>query len=414
MAEKIIPATSVNAAADQGPVLLQRAFFFFVYLFLASNFFSIAVNSLALGMIAVLWLATMLVKRRFMVASTPLDYFFLAYLIAELVASVFSYNPAQSFLFSKRLLLIGVVYLFASVLSSKRIAMQSVAVLLGSACTVGILGVAKLVFADPESTTRLGIFQFYMTTSELMMMTALLLIPFIIHRNTPRKVRLAALLGLIPVLISLYATVTRGAYLAAAAGVLFIALVKQKKLILPLLAVIILLMVFAPPFVESRLHSIVDLQHPENASRMLLWGTGLRIFADHPFVGVGDIDLYELLVQYAPTGTAIEWGHLHNVLLQLLVTLGTLGFVVVVLLFVKIFITEWRILRQVKDDWFAGSVALGALAVFVGFQVNGLTEWSFGDQEVVLLFWTSIGLAVGVGRLFSQDASLSGTPNQGA
>ncbi|HET6273514.1 MAG TPA: hypothetical protein VFG32_11065, partial [Bacteroidota bacterium] len=84
MAEKTIPATSVNAAAGQGPVLLQRAFFLFVYLFLASNFFSIAVNSLALGIIAVLWLATMLVKRQFLVAPTPLDYFFLAYLIAEL------------------------------------------------------------------------------------------------------------------------------------------------------------------------------------------------------------------------------------------------------------------------------------------------------------------------------------------
>jgi len=405
MAEKTLPATSVNEAVGHDPVVLQRAFFFFVYLFLASNFFSIAINSIALGMIAILWLATMVVKRRFMVSSTPLDYFFLAYLVAELLASAFSYNPAQSFLFSKRLLLIGVVYLFASVLNSRRIAMQSVVVLLGSACIVAALGVAKLVFADPESTTRLGIFQFYMTTSELMMMTALLLIPFIIHQNAPRRVRLAALFGLIPVLISLYATVTRGAYLAAAAGVLFIALVKQKRLILPLLAVMILLVVFAPPYVESRLHSIVDLRHPENASRMLLWGTGLRIFADHPIVGVGDIDLHELLVQHAPTGTAIEWGHLHNVLLQLLVTLGTVGFVSVVFLFAKIFITEWRILRQVKDDWFAGSVALGALAVFVGFQVNGLTEWSFGDQEVVLLFWTSLGLALGVGRLASRDAS---------
>jgi O-antigen ligase len=230
-------------------------------------------------------------------------------------------------------------------------------------------------------------------------MTALLLIPFVIHSGTPKKVRLAALAGLVPVLICLYATVTRGAYLAAAAGILFIAIVRQKRLILPLLAVIILLVVFAPPYVESRLHSIVDLQHPENASRILLWGTGLRIFADHPIIGVGDIDLYELFVQYAPPGSVITWGHLHNVLLQILVNLGVVGFVVVVSLFVKIVMTEWEIFRRVRTEWFAGSVSLGALAVFVGFQVNGLTEWSFGDQEVVILLWVSLGLALAVGRL---------------
>ena len=39
-----------------------------------------------------------------------------------------------------------------------------------------------------------------------------------------------------------------------------------------------------------------------------------------------------------------------------------------------------------------------ALAVFVGVQVHGLTEWSFGDQEVAVLPWTSLGLAMAVAR----------------
>jgi O-antigen ligase len=85
--------------------------------------------------------------------------------------------------------------------------------------------------------------------------------------------------------------------------------------------------------------------------------------------------------------------------LQFLVTLGLVGFVAVVAMFVKIFVIEWRIYRKVRTDWFRGSVSLGALAVFVGFQMNGLTEWTFGDQEVVILFWITLGIALAVGRL---------------
>jgi O-antigen ligase len=362
-------------------------------------FFSIAVNSLSLGLMALAWLGIMLVQRKNLIVATPLEWFFLAYVAAELLSTAFSVRQYQSLLFSKRLLLIAVVYFFASMTTTEKKAKWYIAVLLGSAAIVGLIGVLKLIFADPETTKRLGIFQFYMTTSELMMMAGLLVVPFIIHPKTPANVRWFCIAGLVPILISLYATVTRGAYLATAAGLLFIAFVRNRKLLVPFLIVVVLLAVFAPPYVQDRLKSIVDLAHPENASRLTLWGAGLRIFADHPIVGVGDIDLHDLFVQYSSPGLELPWGHVHNVLLQILVTLGAIGFLVVVAMLIWIFVVEWRIYRKVGEDWLAGSFALGALAMFVGFQTNGLTEWSFGDQEVVLLFWTTLGLTLALGRL---------------
>jgi O-antigen ligase len=151
--------------------------------------------------------------------------------------------------------------------------------------------------------------------------------------------------------------------------------------------------------VHDRLASIVDINHPENASRLMLWSAGLQIFADHPIVGVGDIDLHDLFVQYIPPGQIVTWGHEHNVLLQILVTLGGVGFVAFVAMLVRVFMTEWSIYKRVKRDWLAGSFTLGSLAFFVGIQVMGLTEWSFGDQEVALLLWTTLGLTLALGRL---------------
>jgi O-antigen ligase len=378
---------------------LHRALLLIATVFVSSIFFSIAVNALALVTMAALWVGIMVIERKRLVTSTSLDWFFLAYVVAEILSTLFSVNPAQSLEFSKRVLLIGVVYFFASLTASRRDAEWYVAAVMIPAALVGLLGVLELLFADPNTTRRLGVFQFYMTTSELMMGTTLLFLPFAIHPKTPPRVRWACLLALIPILVSLYATVTRGAYLGAAAGILFISFIRNKRLLAPFIILVVLLFVFAPPYVHDRLASIVDIHHPENASRLMLWKAGLEIFKDYPLVGVGDIDLHDLFVQYVSPGSTVSWGHEHNVLLQILVTLGGLGFVAFVAMLARILIVEWRIYKEVKDDWLAGSFTLGSLAFFVGLQVMGLTEWSFGDQEVALLLWTTLGLTLALGKL---------------
>jgi O-antigen ligase len=335
---------------------------------------------------------------------TPLDYFFLAYAVAEMLATVFSVSPGESLFLSRRILLVAVVYYFASCVDSAAEAKRAVAVLLGPAVLVAIVGVFKLLFGGPGENTRLEIFQFYMTTSQLMMIALLLILPFAVHRSAPLAVRLAAGAALVPVGISLYATVTRGAYLAAAAGVILIACVRNWKILIPLAILVIAIVLFAPPYVTGRLQSIVDLHHPENESRLLLWGTGLKIFADHPVTGVGDIDLGVLLKHYAGPGYSGQWGHLHNVAIHVLVTLGVFGALAVLALFVRIGVEEWRIYRRVREDWFAGSFALGAFAVFIGFQVNGLTEWSLGNQMVVILVWVTLGITLALGRSAGKEA----------
>ncbi len=370
-----------------------------MYLFLVSTYFSIAVNSLSLGLMAIAWVLLMLLQKRWDVPSTPLDYFFLAYLCVQAISTALSVDPAHSLLNSKRILLIGIVYFFATHLTSRQGLQRAFVVLHGAATLVAMLGVAKLFLGNPEETVRLGVFQFYMTTSGLMLIAGLLAFPLAIHDSTPAAVRWGVILSLLPILVVLYATVTRGAYLAFVVGAVFIAVVRNKKLILPILLVILLAVVFAPPYVQSRILSVVDLNHPENVTRLAMWTSGIRIFADYPLFGVGDIDLGELMRQYADPGYLGIWGHMHNIPLQFLVTHGVVGFAVVFVLLAMIARTEWRVYGRVKKQWFEGSLALGALAVFMGVLVHGLTEWSFGDQEVAVLVWTTLGFSMAAGNL---------------
>ncbi|MGB5872594.1 MAG: O-antigen ligase family protein [Bacteroidota bacterium] len=380
-----------------------------MYLFLASTYFSIAVNSISLGLMAITWLLLMTLRRQWSVSPTPLDSFFLAYLIVQAVSTAFSVDPAHSLHNSKRILLIGLVYFFATVLADRSQLKRAFVVLHGSATLVALIGVAKLLFGNPEETVRLGVFQFYMTTSGLMLIASLLALPFVIHRCTPGPVRWAMAMSLMPILVVLYATVTRGAYLAFVGGAVFIAIMRNRKLILPIVLVMFLAALFAPPYIQGRIQSIVDLSHPENVTRLTMWISGLRIFADYPLVGVGDIDLGELMRHYADPGYLGVWGHMHNVPLQFLVTHGILGAAVVAAMLFMIAKTEWRIYRRVRAEWFEGSLALGALAVFLGVLLHGLTEWSLGDQEIAVLVWTTLGLSLAVDNLsYLSETTMSG------
>lgn len=376
------------------------------YVFLASTYISIAVNSLSMGLMAAALLGTALTERKWPVARTPFDFYFLGFVIIQTISTLFSSDPLQSLILSKRVLLVGLVYFFATIVNTEGKARNLVTVLLGTATVVALLGVLKLATGGPGDNTRLNIFQFYMTTSELLTTATLLLFPFAIHPITPRKVRLLAIFALIPVLISLWATVTRGAYLAAISGLVFVAIVRNRRLLLPIGVGITILFFFAPTYVRNRVESIIDVNHPENIARVELWKAGIKIFKDHPIVGVGDIDTGHLIDQYADPSLPRIWGHLHNTPLQLLVNYGILGFVALIGMFVKIFSVEWEIFSRVKNSWFEGSFALGTLAALVAFFVSGLTEWTFGDQEVITLVWSTLGILLGIARLADQNAAV--------
>lgn len=145
---------------------------------------------------------------------------------------------------------------------------------------------------------------------------------------------------------------------------------------------------------RSRLLSSVDLYIPSNFARLALWRAGWLIFKDYPLVGVGDIDLADLYKQYKRNFDKEIQGHLHNNYIHLLVTLGIFGFVAVMFLLLKIFIVHIKNYSVLKGEPFAASYALGAAGSFVAFLASGLTEWNFGDHEIITMIWFMLALSI--------------------
>lgn len=376
--------------------------FIFLILTVVGLTFSIAVSSIGLSLAIALWIAKSVYEHKWQIERTPLDYFFLAYIIVEILATVFAFYKWDSFVNSKRLLLIAVVYLFWTYVQSEKKAAVSVGLLVAVTAFLSIIELFDYSELHPE---RLFLFQHYMTTGGIKMIVLLLLVPFILHQGTPLRLRLLGVLWAVPIFVALVLTFTRSSWLGFLAGCATIGIFKNKYVILGLLVAVIVFLLFAPVSLRERAYSVVNPNHPNNIGRVYLWTTGWKIFIDFPVLGVGDSDLHQIYARYKAPEDIEPGGHLHNNILMWLVTLGSVGCIVLISLFVKIFSLELSTFRRLKDQWIGGSLALGALAVFVGFHVNGLFEWNFGDQEIIILLWFSVGLALAANRFVRDKLS---------
>jgi O-antigen ligase len=385
--------------------------FGFLAMFAVCSAFSIALTQIGYFTALILWVGWMVYSRKFQWPRTSLDFFFLAYVGAEVLATIFSNYPLYSLLYlQRRLLLLPIVYILIAYIRTENDAKVLLTALIVSAVGVALYSLVPLFehFADYLLfKRRLATFQIYMTAGGIQMIAILLMVSFLVHKRTPKKVRLVLALSLLPTLINLFFTFTRSAWLGFIVGILLISAYRSRRLVVALLSLVALVYAFSTPEMrDSRFHALVDPHHPANVTRLQMWRTGWRCFLDHPIVGIGDIGTETIWDKYAEPGWGVE-GHLHNNIVQWAVTLGLVGVIALIAFFVKAWIAVARVHKKLRDDWFGGSLALGTLAVMAGFHVAGLFEWNFGDAEIYMLIWATLGLTLATGRVSGMTGSTS-------
>jgi len=145
---------------------------------------------------------------------------------------------------------------------------------------------------------------------------------------------------------------------------------------------------------RGRLLSFLDPYLPQNFTRLALWRAGWEIFKDYPLFGVGDIGIEKYYVHYKRPYDKEIHGHLHNNYFHFLATLGLIGFLAIMYMFIMIIIKISRIYKSTKGKPFIASYSLGALAAFVNILIAGLSELNFWDQEIATLIYFTVGLNI--------------------
>ena len=193
--------------------------------------------------------------------------------------------------------------------------------------------------------------------------------------------------------VCLILTYSRGCYLGLLfAAAVFLVLLDRRFLIVGIVA-LALSPLYLPESVLTRFTSIGNMGDTSTSYRVYIWMGTLAMLKDYWLCGVGPgTDAYNVVYpEYAYN--AITAPHSHNLYLQILCDTGICGLLVFLLLLVAYYRMMFTAIRRERDRT-ARVFQIAAVSAVTGFLVQSMTDFTFYNYRVLLLFWSVLALSV--------------------
>jgi O-antigen ligase len=329
---------------------------------------------------------------------TPVDAAGLVWLAALAIAALTAEDRAGSVHRVTKGFLLAIVPLAAYHGRDPRLARRAIAVLMVSAAAATIFALGKFVAQGGAFPVRVrGAVGHPLTYGGQAMLLAILSGSILLRSRDRRLMAGAcALLALLaPALLGSY---TRSAWIGTVVGFGIVIALTRPRWLPALAAAIVVLVLVMPSGYRERALSVFHPHGVWNRERLYLWEAGWRMFREHPVTGIGLQDLKPWVERYrSPEAHEPPHGHMHNVYLQILVTMGLVGFAAFAYLVIALVRTAARRLRvdlrSGDGDALGMALRIAAVAAIAGFLVAGMFEWNFGDEELLDFLFTLVGLA---------------------
>ena len=351
-----------------------------------------------------------------LVGRTDLDVPLICFVFASLLSVFLSMDIVSSFVEFRSLGLMVIFYLFAwrvRTVGQRKTLVRILVLSSGAAALYGwvqfLTGWDLLGHYRPDARKVCGFFGLHLTYGEYLSMVVCAGMGTLLWVDTKRLTRFGGflLLGLMGSAVLLSGS--KGALLSLAVGLGVVFALKGKKALALYAVAGILLCVAVDILMSHRLWgNLVTLLQIDaeqkigpaasNTHRLCMWWTGLWISLEHFLYGVG-LHAVERIYPAFRHPLAIEpnqW-HLHNNFVHLVVTRGMLGLAAFLYIFLCVFrLGSYR--HRAGEEAFDRGLAVGVLGASASFLVTGLTEYSWGDSEVLMLFYLLVGLLASCGR----------------
>jgi O-antigen ligase len=364
----------------------------------AASLISIVAMEILLGAAVLLWIVKRPVPLRW-----PSYFLPLAVLIGTtLLSLVFSPDPGGGWHPIEKVVLFPMGLLAAAFVTTEARAKNAYKLLLAAAVASAVVaivqfGVAQATFLrtgeigdDPTLLNRItGPLGHWMTFSGVQLLVWCATIPAIAFLNRKWIVMISM------ISIAIVLSNTRGAWLGAAAGFAFVGIALPRRVVATVLIPVLVAGLIASPFIYRRVRMSFDQGLSTNYSRMAYLSVGTQMIKDHPLLGVGPERIDDEFPKYYKGTKPIDYyGHLHNNFLQIAAERGLLSLAAFLWLLIELYRSMLRRLKVSEDEtrW----VMLGSLAALTGFVVAGLTEYNFGDSEVLTLFLFLVSIPFGL------------------
>jgi hypothetical protein len=188
-------------------------------------------------------------------------------------------------------------------------------------------------------------------------------------------------------------SLTRGVWIAYLVVLLLFGVLKGGRVLFSAGLTVVLLSLFllsAGTGVRERAGSLFDFS--ENIGRSRIWQANIDMIRERPLLGWGYGNYRKFRDPYYQRYPEVDTtAHAHNSFLQIWVDTGLLGLGAFVYLFAVILKKGWAVYQRLSQEP-GKSLALGGVLGVVGFLLGGVTQYNFGDAEVVIVLWALVGM----------------------
>ena len=124
---------------------------------------------------------------------------------------------------------------------------------------------------------------------------------------------------------------------------------------------------------------------------------------DYWFSGIGPGETAFNMVYPAYSYSSITAPHAHNLFLQIISDTGVIGIVIFIAIIYQFYKNTFASLRREKKG--EGRVfVIAGISSISGFLVQSMTDYTFYNYRVMLLFWAVVGISM----LFTRYSKLEG------
>jgi len=191
------------------------------------------------------------------------------------------------------------------------------------------------------------------------------------------------------IVVALFLTLGRGAWVGTSIAVAVIFSLRNFRLMAAIPIVVAVAFALAPDTVTRRMTSVFDLKDPSNRDRVAMLKTGVAMTQAHPLTGVGPNMIEKVYTQYRAPGAVQQTNqHLHNVPMQIAAERGIPALCV----FLWFVFTLGRDLLRMFRSGDNRVLAATGLASLIAMLAAGMFEYNFGDSEFQMLFLVLITL----------------------
>lgn len=357
-----------------------------------SEFVSISAAQAAYGIILLILIKNVAYDRKYKITECETAVYILIYFLATVLSSIFAVDRAESFSELSDMWLM--MSLFAGFFLINRDNVRyALYPLIAGAVIASLYGTYQ--YFTNDGLKAVAFFSHSLTYGNALAIVLCMVFAMILFRFTNSDREKLFLYVSAAVIFWGLSLGSRGPFLygVVTLSVLFVMRFRLKGALYSFLLYFtgVIIIFFMPGLKESfmRLFS-ADYIDPTTSfgTRIVLWKASAASILENPVFGTG-YGSFDVVREKITVKTGSQ-AHAHNAYLQVLVYHGFVGFTALMLIFARMAKTF------VKNR--PGLYSYMGLSVLIVFMLEGLSENSFADSEIELLFWFVSGICLGMSR----------------